>query len=418
MNVMNYGSMRDFLRYFFIYGCYSREDIEEVSSFSVRKYDEELMRLRRLFGEKYMKETIKDRKKYIKLSYSYYNIIENYLAETYLIRNYTSLGLSVFFHIYFNLWEKEKLTLNQLIEIIEREISVEKDLTSTIRRIAEEMVNKGIINRERVGYRVYYKKNIDVFYGLKDDELKELYIAVSFFSQIYHPLSVGKYLKDSIYRYIRYYRKIDLEHEKEIFLFKYSKFQKIIDEEVVCKLEQIIDRKKKVLIKYNNEKILYKDIIGVPIKLIWDNNYGIWYLELFVNDNIIKLELEDIIEVEELDDIISEKDLNSIKEIEEVDKKKLKEVKVLFEVENFNKRNFLLSKIRRGIWGGEVEILDKHSFIYKTNLNNWEMLKPWLLSFGHRAKVIDSPEHNLYNELKSEWFEMGELYGIVCGTEK
>ena len=128
ISITSYGKLRDYLRYFFIYGCYSREDFDNIRYFSSRKYDDELRRVRTILGDKYLKETIRDREKYISLDYSYYDTVENYLVETYLIRSYTHLSLSIFFNSYIILWENEELTLDEINEKIEGKISIERDL--------------------------------------------------------------------------------------------------------------------------------------------------------------------------------------------------------------------------------------------------------------------------------------------------
>lgn len=114
ISIPSYNKIRDFLRYFFIYGCYSREDFDSIRNFSVRKHDDELRRTRTILGEEYLHELTKDRKKHVQLDFSYYGTVENYLAEIYLIRNYTHLSLSVFFYIYIILWEKGALTLGDV----------------------------------------------------------------------------------------------------------------------------------------------------------------------------------------------------------------------------------------------------------------------------------------------------------------
>lgn len=74
VSITSYNKLRDFLRYFFVYGCYSREDFDDIRDLSSRKYDDELRRLRILLGDKYLKEITKGGKKYVRLNFTYYNL--------------------------------------------------------------------------------------------------------------------------------------------------------------------------------------------------------------------------------------------------------------------------------------------------------------------------------------------------------
>src|SRR5690606_36113361 len=248
--ITSYNKLRDFLRYFFVYGCYSREDFDDIRDLSSRKYDDELRRLRILLGDKYLKEITKGGKKYVRLNFTYYNSVENYFVESYLIRNYTSLCLSIYFNDYIILWEDGGLCLYEINEKIKSKISIERDFKSTTRRILEDMSAKGIIEKLKRDNRVLYKKKEDIFKHFTDDELIKLYLAVCYFSQVKYPLSLGRFLKDSLRRYMHYIRGLYLDKLENLFLFKYSNFQQVIDEEIIWDLEHIIANQGKVKICY------------------------------------------------------------------------------------------------------------------------------------------------------------------------
>lgn len=423
ISITSYNKLRDYLRYFFVYGCYSREDFDHIRNFSARKYDDELRRIRTILGEEYLNELTKDRKKYVQLDFSYYEIVENYLVETYLIRNYTHLSLSIFFNIYIILWENGALTLDEINELIEGKISIERDFTSTTRRILEDMVSKGFIEKARDDSRnrIVYRNKGDIFKGLSDEELERLYIAICYYSQVKYPFSLARHLKDSIYRYMKYVRNLDLDELDNLFLFKYSNFQQAIDEDLVWKLEHIIDKGHKVKLLYFLCENKEEEIVGIPLNIIWDNHYGKWYLNIIKEgeENITMLKVQDIIEVETLEDKISHKQLEDIlTKLANQKDRELKKVEVIFQVEEFNKRNFLLDKVQRENLKGEIEILDDCTFKYTIYARDWDRLKPWIMSFGHRAKIVENEDHSLYQDIKKEWTEMGELYGIICGAKE
>ncbi|MFY9278724.1 MAG: WYL domain-containing protein [Caldicoprobacterales bacterium] len=423
ISITSYNKLRDFLRYFFIYGCYSREDFDYIRNFSSRKYDDELRRIRTILGEEYLHELTKDRKKYVQLDFSYYEIVENYLVETYLARNYTHLSLSIFFNIYIILWENGGLTLDEINEQIERKISIERDFTSTTRRILEDMASKGIIDkiRDSSRNRVVYKSKDDIFKELSDAELKRLYMAICYYSQVKYPFSLARHLKDSIYRYMKYVRNLDACELDGLFLFKYSNFQQAIDEGIVWELEHIIVKSYKAKLLYFLDENRVIEIVGIPLNIIWDNHYGKWYLDIIAEDgeDIITLNVQDIIEVEALEEKIPKSQLEDIlTKLHNRKDRELKKVEVLFQVEEFNKRNFLLDKVEREGLKGEIEVLDDYTFKYTIYTRDWSRLKPWLMSFGHRAKIMGNEKHSLYQDMKKEWTEMGELYGIICGTEE
>lgn len=420
VSITSYNKLRDFLRYFFVYGCYSREDFDDIRDLSSRKYDDELRRLRILLGDKYLKEITKGGKKYVRLNFTYYNIVENYFVESYLIRNYTPLSLSIYFNVYIILWEDGGLCLDEINEKIESKISIERDFKSTTRRILEDMSAKGIIEKLKRDNRVLYKKKEDIFKHFTDDELIKLYLAVCYFSQVKYPLSLGRFLKDSLRRYMHYIRGLYLDKLENLFLFKYSNFQQVIDEEIIWDLEHIIANQGKVKICYYDDHEKQNTIIGFPFKIIWDNGYGKWYLHMITNMDCLKvLEVQEIMEIQKLNDQTKNMKLEQkIKEFKEIQSSDFKKVKILFEVEEFNKRNFLIDKVKRENLEGTLQVIDEYTFIYTIHVQDWHKLKPWIMSFDNRARVIKSDDKGLYREIKDEWIEMGELYGLVYGTKE
>lgn len=419
-SITSYKKLRDYLRYFFIYGCYSRDDFNSIRYFTSRKYDDELRRIKEILGDEYIKESNINREKYIRLDYCYYDIVQNYLVETFLIRNYTHLTLSIFFNIYIILWGNEQLTLDEINEKIEWRVFPEGDLKSTTRRVLEDMSKKGIIQKEKENSRVIYRKKDNIFEKFTDNELKKLYLMICFFSQIQYPFSIGKFLKDSLYRYIKYVRNMDMDNMEQIFLFRYSKLQQFIDEEIVWELQCAIRKRQKVYIKYFMSRNCTRKIKGLPLRITWDSTYGKWYLKILISpSNIIDLRVQDILDIKKLKERVSGEEMSkNLCIMEYREKKNINEVKIIFKVEKFHSRNFLLDKIKRSEWDGRIEVIDDYTFIYTIKTKDWKRMKPWIMSFGHRAKVISGQTHNLYNDIKNEWTEMGEMYGIVRGAEK
>ena len=64
------------------------------------------------------------------------------------------------------------------------------------------MVSKGIIEKRKVNNR-YYIKGRKIYLRIFQIMNWKLFIFQSFFF-LQYPLSLGKYLKDSLYRYIKY----------------------------------------------------------------------------------------------------------------------------------------------------------------------------------------------------------------------
>ena len=90
----------------------------------------------------------------------------------------------------------------------------------------------------------------------------------------------------------------------------------------------------------------------------------------------------------------------------------------MFKDKEFNKRNFLIDKVKRENLEGTLQVIDEYTFIYTIHVQDWHKLKPWIMSFDNRARVIKSDDKGLYREIKDEWIEMGELYGLVYGTKE
>ena len=88
--IKNYNIIRDILRDCFLYGCFSRDGLENKRNVSSRKVSYEMRRIQQYVEEKYIKFDKDGRYKLLSLSYDF---MRHYLLEEEnLIRSIISLG--------------------------------------------------------------------------------------------------------------------------------------------------------------------------------------------------------------------------------------------------------------------------------------------------------------------------------------
>ncbi|MDD4835180.1 MAG: WYL domain-containing protein [Lutispora sp.] len=417
-SVLDYNKLRTFLRYAFLYGCYTKDDFVERLDYSQSLVDKDYKRLLAIIGTKHFKKKTPKQTRF-RMNYNYYQNTENYLVKSYFAKSSTKLQLSLYFMILQVL--KREMDVSEIsgkIPTLSDDFNI-KTLTRQLDKMADwDLIEKVQHKRNR---KLYYRPKKDFFETFTDDELNQLKTAVEFFCNIEFPSIPGYYLRDTIEKYMKYYRKKE-PSSKKLFLYRFKNFHTILEEDMAWRLLYCINRKRKIKIQYG-----FKDGIGnkviLPAKLIIDIQYGRWYLIGSTDTHFINIfRLDKILDFEILKascDIAGSKgQLDSSFQhswcIGTLRKDNVPAIiTIRFSVSPNQALSFLLNKVKReGKWGTITDISDK-SFIYTISINDASEIKPWIRSFGAYAEVIHSTNCDLRKELSSEWSEMLESYGVI-----
>lgn len=246
------------------------------------------------------------------------------------------------------------------------------------------------------------------------------------------PSVQGYLLRDSLKKQLN--RRDLTDMAADPFLYKYHYYSRILDEAHLYPLVSAMREHRKVQFLYFSPKegksyaakptnpLFGRESEGkleqaLPLKIIYDHQYGRWYL--LASDkrkSIRKYRLEGITQITESEQVA--------KELVQAEKKLLEQrlsqswmidtgspvtVRAKFihplpgTGNNFVKERVLL----QGQWG-TITGEDEHSFIYEITVNGITEIKPWLRSFGSSCEILEPLQ--LRKELIQEWKELLDYY--------
>lgn len=428
--IKSYDTIRKVLRYMYLYGCYSREDFEEVTgikqtesknSISGRKYDNERRRIMYSINEKFLNENFVRNTKYIGFKYDMFKNSQNYLFDSYKIKAFSANDINYFFLIQQILQlNPNGLSITEIMDFLSELIPQDIDI-STIRRKINGMITHGLIISKNERNK---KKFIIIEDFLKDfttEEVVAIFYSIQFYCNIALVSVPGYYFKETIKNYLKYERDCSFE-ENEIFMFKHFAFNRMIEDDIVFNIISCIMQNKKMKFSYEktNKKAIKVTII--PLKIITEYYYGRQYVfGIDSLDNKAK-----IYRIDKIDGFSVDGDFEEKANTSEYDKylqnswcavllnsdRKLIEVEVDFIFDELKEQYVLKRLLRERKWGEVVKIEENH-YLYRVKVTDPNELKPWLRSYAGFAKIRKSESHDLYETIKNDWKEALQRYGVV-----
>lgn len=303
----------------------------------------------------------------------------------------------------------------------------------TIRSDLKYLEKVGVIRREP-GPRPYrYCIDNELVRSLSEDELLDLYDFVDVMANTQVPSVQGYLLRDGLKKHIR--RQDDDEARLEHFIYKYHYYSRILDEAHLFNLLHAMRLRRKVRFIYfspksdksyasrNTNPLFEKDQEGLkntalPLKIVYDHQYGRWYLLAHGHKGIRKFRMEGITQLEEDEAVPEEWFASKSEELAEkmryswlIDTGRSVTVRARFYNPGFGEYNFVKERVLlQGQWG-EIIAEDEQAFIYEIQVNGTTEIKPWLRSFGSSCEVLEPLRFR--QELIDEWKEIQSYYESV-----
>lgn len=300
----------------------------------------------------------------------------------------------------------------------------------TIRSDLKYLESVGVIRKANASRPYRYRLNDELIQHLSDEELLDLYDFVDVMANTQVPSVHGYLLRDSLKKQLL------LDHEgqylTDTFLYKYHYHFRILDEAHLFTLLGAINKRCRVQFQYFTPKAeksyaaqqtnprFERDGEGtwhkaLPLKIVYDHQYGRWYMLSSDREGIRKFRMEGMTHIEEVEDV--SEDVFQMKTAALMEKLQYSwlidtgrpvKVRARFfgprpEEPDFIKQRVLL----QGQWG-EIVKEDDQSFLYEITVNGITEIKPWLRSFGSSCEVLE-PRH-LRRELIEEWKEIAAYY--------
>ncbi|WP_079912133.1 YafY family protein [Paenibacillus sp. 32352] len=417
-------------------GAYNRQQFAERLGISVHTYDKTIRRLKAIVQTMYQQLPQEQSKEFAQaLRFNYYESADPMLLFLYRAK---SLKDSETYRLSLLLtaMQQEPMTAMALLDLCTEQMPADLPLPDekTLRSDLKYLEEVGVIRREAGGRPYRYRLQDDLLKELTYDELVDLYDFADVMSNTQVPSVQGYLLRDVL-------KKALLQANNAVpfvmpFLYKYHYPSRILDEAHFHTLLQAIRERRLVSFIYfspkshksyaskNTNPLFERETAGkqelvLPIKIVYDHQYGRWYLlGSAVKHTLKKYRMEGITQIEEGESVSEELFALKQKGLEEqiryswlIDTGRRVTVKARFYHPENSKSNFVKERVLlQGQWGRITEE-DDTSFLYEIEVNGTTEIKPWLRSFGSSCEVLEP----LYfrNEMIEEWKEILSYYESV-----
>lgn len=332
--------------------------------------------------------------------------------------------------------QQKSQTIPSIIEAMAYELGIELD-RKTAESYLDYLVEIGAVRCSKRQRPFQYSLNLELFESLNDDELDELHAFVDFCANTDVFSAAGYLLLDSLESYMKTVRN---RQPASPFAYKYNYYGRILDEYLCHKLLGCIAKRQKIRIVYEGKRYRRyraqhcereaEGALVVPVRVVYDHQYGRWYLIAFDDDARDKpYDVYRFERIEEIEPTAEEVEAETFRRMEKMAEQGLEQAWIAaFAADNSNKTevvvrfwfdpatdvtpvNFVRARVEReGRWG-TIEEESEASFLYRIRVTDMSEMKSWLLSFGSAAEVV-APE--LFRRIMmAEWQSMRERYAVI-----
>ena len=417
-------------------GAFSRQQFAERLGISVHTFDKTIRRLKEIVGSIHQhlpQEQSKELSEAIR--FSYYDSTDPlllFLFRAKSVKESESQRISLLL----GAMNEQALTAMELLDACSGSLPSGLPLPDekTIRSDLKYLEEVGVIRKDS-GSRPYrYRIHNDFVRSLSEDELIDLYDFVDVMANTQVPSVQGYLLRDGLKKHLL--RSQVEPHAIESFLYKYHYYSRILDEAHLFTLLSAIRRRRKVRFLYfspkseksyaskNTNPLFERDTKGkeektLPLKIVYDHQYGRWYLLSHGREGIRKYRLEEITAIEEEDNSAAEDWFAAkVTELEGkiryswlIDTGRPVTIRARFYNPEGSEPNFVKERVQlQGQWG-QIVSEDEHSFIYEITVNGTTEIKPWLRSFGSSCEILEPLQFR--REMIAEWKEIQAYYESV-----
>lgn len=424
--IKHYNIIRAILRDVFLYGCFSREDLEVKRKLSSRKVSYETRRIQQYVEAEFIRVDRDGRNKLLALTYDSIRNPENFLVKTYMTKSFTKSDLLLYFNLLMVLNNEDKHSSFREIEdslIKQGVISYDNISCKTVERKLGEMCSKlGVLNCETIKRTKYYSVAEDIFEKLDDKEIEELITAVALYKNILFPLTAGYYCEQSLKDYAYYERGISPKIN-DIFQYRNLHFHPVIEEQTLWELLKAIHNKRYIKLKYNSPKGINKVTVQEqikPYKIRYDISCGRFYLVSYADNNRCMVSRLD--RIEEIEICKETYEEGNFREFYEQDfkhswscvglirGKKKEKIKLEITIEE-PRENYIIERIKSEVQQCTITKIGEGCYHLDMIVNDSLEMVPWIRSYAGYLRVIQG--RRLINTIAGDWKEMLENYGAL-----
>lgn len=421
-----YRKEEEMFRFLFVEGnAYSKQQLASLLGMKDHHFDKFYRNFKKEFEKQHPDYLIKTQRKkqvFHRFKYDAYQYDQNILISMYR-KNKSQKSNEIYRLVQIiRTLADEPQSLSELVEFLEGD---EEKKKSSYQRSIDYLLEIEAIQKQGNQYALDHS----LLEQLSDHELMDLYTFVHYKANT-HLLSVPGYL---LLEFLEIYLKQKLPDKQLEFLwYRFIHFSRVLAEYKCYELMKAMEEKRMVSFRYYSKKQKQKANTKnevenkpslqkiIPLYLLFDHQYGRWYL---IGKNpkydISIYKLEGISEMEPYSSIEAE-----LFEKERANaRQRLKHSWLLSDEEEVevvlrfyfdpsrtdSKMNFIEQRVRREMQWGIMEQDDKaHSFTYKIKVNGIKEIKPWILSFGSSVEVLEP--QSLRQQIQEEWSELLKEY--------
>ncbi|WP_265445555.1 helix-turn-helix transcriptional regulator [Acetivibrio straminisolvens] len=437
--IKHYSIIRDILRDCFLYGCFSKDDLESKRNISSRKVSYEMRRIQQYVEEKYIKVDKDGRYKLLNLTYDFMRHTDNFLVSTYMTKSFTRTDLLTYFFILLYIQSQNRpCSLSEIEDGLAQGgyLSFDKVSSKTIERKLSEMCTSfGVLSCETVKRRKIYSIAPDILKTLDNNELAELLVAVGLFKNIVFPVVAGYFCEQTLKDYMNFERSIS-GNDNHYFNYRNVHFHPVIEEQVLWEILKAMHTGHKIKILYHLTKRNQDESSGIskassnyichcskplaPYKIRYDVRHGRFYLVSFgKSKNCIVSRLDRIESIEILEETFQRQDYDELYDKEMCCswsgmplKSRGEPEKVKLEVViNEETEGYIIEKILNESPNGMVDKIEDGRYHVTIEVNDSGELIPWIRGYAGYVRVLESKE--LAERILNDWKEMLLSYGVV-----
>ncbi len=431
--IKNFEKVRSYIREFYVYGFKSRTEYDAKSA---RSYDDERRRIESWLGD-YMRFTQTAEGKNVFLSVDSRVTRRNPFYKAWKAKSFTDGDITLHFAIFDILYTPEvRKTLAELVEEIDRLLSYRMTFDeSTVRKKLKEYEKEGIIQTEKEGRRIWYRRS-------PDTDLSNLKDVIDFFSEVAPCGVIGSFLQDRyakpepkrsesqpappVPESARLTSRPAHSRHKPLFSFKHHYMTQAMDSDVMAMLFEAIQERRYVTVdNLSRRSNRLRTIRLVPLKLYISAQNGrqnlIAYhckagrLNSYRLDYLSNIRIEE--EVCEDFDALRDRLRRAEGHMWGVNcKKNRKAVEhVEFELRVGEDEEFIVRRLEREKRCGRVEKVDENHYRYIADVFDTREMVPWIRTFLCRITRMNFSNRTVENQFKADIEEMYRMYGLDGG---
>ena len=406
--IKNFEKIRAYMRDFYVYGFKSREDYQTKSA---RSYDDERRRLESWLGE-HMSFVRTPEGKNVFISIDSRTIRHNPLYNAWKAKSFTDGDITLHFIIFDILCDPSvRRTIAEILEEIDEKYlsGFETPMVfdeSTVRKKLKEYCEAGIIEAEKEGRKMYYRRTADT-------DISDLNDALHYFSEAAPCGVIGSFILDK--------EAADTDN----FTFKHHYITGAIDSGVLAALFTAMREKRVVTVSnMSRRRDLPRRNRIIPLRVFISVQSGRQHLFAYLPeynhfqtyriDYLSNVKLEDV--TPRFDELRAELDRMQPKmwgvsvKRNKWGEEKLEHVE--FTVKINDKEEHIVRRLEREKRIGKVEKMDEHTYRFTAEVYDTGELLPWIRTFICRIVQMNFSNRTQENKFKEDLEAMYCMYGI------